>query len=96
MITDPVLKNKIVISHAILMVFVWLIAVPFGMMANMYARKKNKTWGVKIHMVTMTTAAFLPFTISAILAFTAAGKVNLKPHSVSLKKSSIYCWGYHG
>jgi hypothetical protein len=32
----------------------------------------------------MATIAFLPFTISGILAFTVAGKINFRPHSVRI------------
>ena len=46
--------------------------------------KKKKSWGPKVHMLIMATAAFLPYTISAILAFTVAGQVKPKPHSVSV------------
>jgi ABC-type dipeptide/oligopeptide/nickel transport system permease component len=78
------LKRQLGLIHGTLMIFVWLIAVPIGIGCNMYCRKKNKTWGVKLHMAIMAIAAFLPFTISAILVFIAAGgKVNPKPHSVS-------------
>jgi ABC-type dipeptide/oligopeptide/nickel transport system permease component len=83
MISDHVLKNKLVIAHASIMVFVWLIAVPFAIGANMYARKKRKTWGPRVHMLTMAIAVFLPYTLSAILAFTVSGELKLKPHSVT-------------
>lgn len=80
---DRKLKNTLMLAHGGLMAFVWLIAVPMAIGASIYARKKNKTWGPKVHMITMATAAFLPFTISALLAFIVAGTTNIsKPHSV--------------
>lgn len=82
MIKDPAKKNTLVLIHGALMVFAWAVAVPLAIGANMYARKKNKTWGTKVHMIVMATIAFLPFTISGIIAFTVAGKINFRPHSV--------------
>jgi hypothetical protein len=104
MITDPALKNKLILAHGSIMVFVWLIVVPFAIGANMYARKKGKIWGPKVHMLTMATAALLPFTFSAVLAFTVAGEFKPRPHSVMqilfylLKinlRAFIGYWGSH-
>lgn len=80
---DKNLRNTLMLAHGGLMGFVWLVAVPMAVGASVYARKKNKTWGPKVHMITMATAAFLPFTISSLLAFFVAGSSNIyKPHSV--------------
>ncbi|EPB89652.1 hypothetical protein HMPREF1544_03584 [Mucor circinelloides 1006PhL] len=81
MITDPVLKNKMILIHGAMMAFVWLIAVPGAILLSMYARKKRKSWGPKVHMLIMASAAFIPYTVSAILAFTVAGQIKPKPHS---------------
>lgn len=86
---DKDLKHKLVLVHGGLMVFAWLVAVPLAIGANMYARKKNKTWGTKVHMIVMATIAFLPFTISGIIAFTVAGKISFRPHSVVVQKQQI-------
>lgn len=85
MITDPVLKNKMILIHGAMMAFVWLIAVPSAILLSMYARKKRKSWGPKAHMLIMASAAFIPYTVSAILAFTVAGQIKPKPHSVSIE-----------
>ncbi|CAO3624501.1 unnamed protein product [Mucor fragilis] len=89
MITDPILKNRLILVHAAIMVFVWLIAVPGAILLSMYARKKKKPWGPKVHMLIMASAAFIPYTVSAILAFTVAGQIKPKPHSVSI--TSVEC-----
>ncbi|KAI9473713.1 MAG: hypothetical protein EXX96DRAFT_579061 [Benjaminiella poitrasii] len=81
MISDPSLKSSLIIAHGVLMVFVWLFAVPFAMGINMYARKKGFTWGPKVHMIVMAIAAFLPYTVSAIIAFVVSGKFKPRPHS---------------
>lgn len=85
MIIDHALKNKLVLAHGGIMAFVWLIAVPFAVGANMYARKKRKAWGTKIHMLIMSTAVLIPYTFSAILAFTVSGEIKSRPHSVTKK-----------
>ncbi|KAI8086930.1 uncharacterized protein B0P05DRAFT_532976 [Gilbertella persicaria] len=64
------------------MVFVWMLAVP----------KKGKTWGPKVHMLIMTTAGFVPFTISAFIAFGISGQLKLKPHSGIGTALSIGVW----
>jgi ABC-type dipeptide/oligopeptide/nickel transport system permease component len=76
-------KHTLGLAHGILMVFVWVVAVPIAVAVPMYAKKKQKTWGAKVHMSIMATAAFLPFTVSAIMAFVASGSLKLRPHSVS-------------
>lgn len=86
---DRSLKNQLTLVHGGLMAFVWLVAVPFAVGANIYARKKNKTWGTKVHMTVMATAAFLPFTISGLIGFICAGTIRLKPHSVKKKLFTI-------
>lgn len=86
-IMDRQLRSTLMLTHGGLMAFVWLVAVPLAVGASMYARKKNKTWGVKLHMITMLTAAFLPFTISSLMAYYVAGTARIhKPHSVRKQK----------
>ena len=45
MITDPILKNKMILIHGVMMAFVWLIAVPSAILLSMYARKKKEILG---------------------------------------------------
>ncbi|KAI8984521.1 hypothetical protein BDF20DRAFT_999499 [Mycotypha africana] len=78
---DANLKNKLIFVHGGLMVFVWLIAVPLAIGINMYARKKGKPWGPKVHMIIMAIAAFVPYTTSAIIAFVVSGEFKPRPHS---------------
>ncbi|GAA5807664.1 hypothetical protein MFLAVUS_001035 [Mucor flavus] len=89
---DRSLKNQLTLVHGGLMAFVWLVAVPFAVGANIYARKKNKTWGTKVHMTVMATAAFLPFTISGLIGFICAGTIRLKPHSTIGTILTIGAW----
>lgn len=83
------MKNKMVLAHGVMMAFVWLIAVPGAILLSMYARKKKKSWGPKVHMLIMASAAFVPYTVSAILAFTVAGQIKLKPHSVGRTSDGV-------
>ena len=78
-----------ILIHGVMMAFVWLIAVPSAILLNMHARKKKKPWGPKAHMLIMAIAAFLPYTVSAILAFTVAGQAKPKAHSVSVYMITI-------
>ncbi|KAI8047935.1 hypothetical protein BDF21DRAFT_469258 [Thamnidium elegans] len=89
---DTNLKHQLILVHGGLMAFVWLVAVPFAVGANIYARKKNKTWGTKVHMAVMATAAFLPLTISGLIGFIAAGTIRLKPHSTIGTILTIGAW----
>lgn len=80
---DPKVREKIVYAHGGLMIFVWMVAVPFAVAANMYARKTGKTWGPKVHMTVMAVAAFMPSITAYFMALTAAGgEIKIKPHSV--------------
>ncbi|KAI8047412.1 uncharacterized protein B0P05DRAFT_560736 [Gilbertella persicaria] len=79
---DPETKNKLILLHAALMVFVWMLAVP----------KKGQNMGPKVHMLIMTTAGFVPFTISAFIAFGISGQLKLKPHSGIGTALSIGVW----
>ncbi|CEP17136.1 hypothetical protein [Parasitella parasitica] len=53
---------------------------PSGKLTNAV---KMKPWGPKAHMLIMATAAFLPYTVSAALAFLVAGQIKPKPHSLA-------------
>ncbi|KAI7900703.1 uncharacterized protein BX663DRAFT_517334 [Cokeromyces recurvatus] len=81
MIVDPSSKNRLIIVHGVLMVFVWLFAVPFAVGINIYARKKGFAWGPKVHMIVMATFVLIPFTISSVIAFVISGELKLRPHS---------------
>jgi 4-amino-4-deoxy-L-arabinose transferase-like glycosyltransferase len=76
--------SSLYLAHGILMVFVWLVAVPLAVGLNIYGRKKNKKWGVKAHMIIMAVVAFLPLTISGLIAFTTTETIFSNSHSVSL------------
>ncbi|KAG0166474.1 hypothetical protein DFQ30_007143 [Apophysomyces sp. BC1015] len=64
------------------MVFVWLAAVPLGVIIAMFGRQYNMTWWPKAHMSIMAGAVAMPLTTAAIAAFAVAGKINAKPHSL--------------
>lgn len=90
---DARTKEKIVYAHGGLMIFVWMFAVPFAVAANMYSRKKGKSWGVTVHMIVMGVVAFLPMVTSFFMALVAAGgALKVRPHSVN---SMQYIVGPH-
>ncbi|KAI8384169.1 hypothetical protein BD560DRAFT_474562 [Blakeslea trispora] len=74
-------QEAFILSHGVIMTFVWAFAVPFAVGANMFARKKGKPWGPRIHISVMTVAVVIPFTIAAAFAFTSVGYLKKRDHN---------------
>lgn len=79
---DRFTKISLIYAHGTIMVIVWLIAVPFAIAANMYARKRQLSWGPRVHMIIMLVTVPLLFLTSVVAAFSVVGKLEPKPHSV--------------
>lgn len=79
---DRFTKISLIYAHGAIMVIVWLVAVPFAIAANMYARKRQLSWGPRVHMIIMLVTVPLLFLTSVVAAFSVVGKLEPKPHSV--------------